>query len=105
MRELIWTILFAVLCYAAGIITGKYSCYDSRLVDKTTIEVLEDYNKRLEEDNKRFMKRVPIVERKKEYIMILKDKGLTNKQIGNIVGCDGSYICKALKQWNYKSSV
>lgn len=99
MRELIWTILFAALCFAAWVVTGKYSCYDDKLVDKTTIEVLEDYNKRLQEDNQRFMQYVPIPERKKEYIILLNEKGLTSKEIGKLVWVDGSYIIKCLKKW------
>ena len=105
MRNIILVIAFTAMCVIIGYAFWKRSNYDDVLVAKTTIEVLEDYTKRLEQDNKRFLKYVPIVERKKELILMLKARGYTHKEIAKTAWVDVSYICKALKKWWLKSSV
>ena len=107
MRAIIWTILFAVLCFLAGIVTGKYSCEDTHEVDRVTIEVLEDVIKKLKSDIERYAKYIPITEYKKDYIIARTEQWDTQVAIAKSLWVTPSLISKALKSWwvNTKKSV
>lgn len=105
MRTLIWIILFGVICCIIGYVVWNYDLQSDLEARDISYYALKDYCDMLERDNKEFLKYVPITERKKDLILLMKEMGKNNKEIWEYLWLDNSTIGKAIKKWKSNSSV
>ena len=100
MRTLIWIILFGIICCIIGYVVWNYDLQSDLDARDISYSALKDYCDMLERDNKEFLKYVPITERKKDLILLMKQMGKNNKEIWEYIGVHDSTIGKALKKRN-----
>ena len=102
MRTLIWIILFGVICCIIGYVVWNYDLQSDLDARDISYEALQDYCRMLEKDNKRFMKYVPMTERKKDMILLMHWMWKTAGEIWDVMWLDNSTISKALRRWGIK---
>ena len=99
-RAIIGLILYWIICVVIWYVVWVWDLGEDREALEIAYQWLVDYCKMLEDDNKRFMEFVPPTERKKEMIINMKNLGVTEKDIAELVWVDQSCICRALQRWN-----
>lgn len=114
IASIVWTILFVSIILFTGYAVWRYNRDEDkeyyerkyrRLESEIEKEiacrkVIEDWNEQLLEDNRNFMKYVPRTELKKDFIITLRNRWKSCREIWDIVELDRSTIQKALKRWD-----
>lgn len=96
MRNIIGTIIYTGFIMYIGYIIGKANWADEREMLKVSNRV----NSELARDLLDKVEYIPKTELHKKLIIDLHNKGISNKQIANMVHVHRTAVGKALKRWN-----